>query len=465
MADGTVVSFYSYKGGVGRTFALANVAAALAGWGYRVLCIDWDLEAPGLSDYFGPWLEPPQSGLLDLIEDIRAGRPVLQRQVASPVRLPGMAGRLALIPAGRQDDDYVRRVQEIDWRALYEKHGFGTILEDLRERWTVDYDFVLVDSRTGISDIGGICTVQLPDILVFMFTANYQSLRGAIQVARRSAVERTRLPYDRSRLLALPVPSRFESREEYQLAAQWQQIFVRELEDFYGNWAVRDTAAQQLVERTTIPYFSYWSFGEQLPIVDEKTRAPESMSYYLETLAALVAHRLTRSDLLVESRDAYVSAAAREGLRRGEYTYSVFISYSHLDPDAASIARELNVLLARNGVRSFLDTNEIPLESEWPEASDLALSQSRHMVALIGPRWESLQDIELNKFMRQALDERSERTVFPVLINTSPDSLPPLLRRTQAVSIEGADPVARRLALSGLAQEIAYTVGREAPES
>ena len=49
---GTVVTFYSYKGGVGRSFALANIATLLGRWGFRVLCIDWDLEAPGLPYYF-----------------------------------------------------------------------------------------------------------------------------------------------------------------------------------------------------------------------------------------------------------------------------------------------------------------------------------------------------------------------------------------------------------------------------
>ena len=44
---GSIVTFYSYKGGVGRTFVLANTAVRLAQWGYHVLCIDWDLDAPG----------------------------------------------------------------------------------------------------------------------------------------------------------------------------------------------------------------------------------------------------------------------------------------------------------------------------------------------------------------------------------------------------------------------------------
>src|SRR5262245_45593985 len=50
-----VIAFYSYKGGTGRTMALANVACLLARYrtdGKRVLMIDWDLEAPGLHQYF-----------------------------------------------------------------------------------------------------------------------------------------------------------------------------------------------------------------------------------------------------------------------------------------------------------------------------------------------------------------------------------------------------------------------------
>jgi MinD-like ATPase involved in chromosome partitioning or flagellar assembly len=47
-----IVTFYSYKGGVGRSFCLANIGTLLANWGYQVLCVDWDLEAPGLHHYF-----------------------------------------------------------------------------------------------------------------------------------------------------------------------------------------------------------------------------------------------------------------------------------------------------------------------------------------------------------------------------------------------------------------------------
>jgi MinD-like ATPase involved in chromosome partitioning or flagellar assembly len=75
VVDGTAITFYSYKDGVGRTLALANVAAALAGWGYRVLCVDWDMEAPGLSYYFRSWTDASSFGLVELIEEITACEP------------------------------------------------------------------------------------------------------------------------------------------------------------------------------------------------------------------------------------------------------------------------------------------------------------------------------------------------------------------------------------------------------
>src|SRR5262245_32682594 len=66
---GSIITFYSYKGGTGRSMLLANVAWLLAANGQRVLTIDWDLEAPGLHRYFKPFLIDPEmietDGLID----------------------------------------------------------------------------------------------------------------------------------------------------------------------------------------------------------------------------------------------------------------------------------------------------------------------------------------------------------------------------------------------------------------
>ena len=58
-APGEVITFYSYKGGTGRTMALSNIAVMLArrqNATVPILMIDWDLEAPGLHRYFGKQL-------------------------------------------------------------------------------------------------------------------------------------------------------------------------------------------------------------------------------------------------------------------------------------------------------------------------------------------------------------------------------------------------------------------------
>src|SRR5215831_10373685 len=66
-----VVTFYSYKGGVGRTTLLVNTAFERASRGHRVVIWDLDLEAPGLHEF--TLLQPPEaiwhSGFLEWMRD------------------------------------------------------------------------------------------------------------------------------------------------------------------------------------------------------------------------------------------------------------------------------------------------------------------------------------------------------------------------------------------------------------
>src|ERR1700722_3253726 len=67
---GRIVTFYSFKGGTGRTMALANAAWILAANGKRVLVADWDLESPGLHRFFQPFMNPAvgnEPGIVDFI--------------------------------------------------------------------------------------------------------------------------------------------------------------------------------------------------------------------------------------------------------------------------------------------------------------------------------------------------------------------------------------------------------------
>ena len=73
VSEGKIVTFYSFKGGTGRTMALANVAWILASNGKKVLVVDWDLDSPGLHKYFHPFLDREKitvtPGVIELISD------------------------------------------------------------------------------------------------------------------------------------------------------------------------------------------------------------------------------------------------------------------------------------------------------------------------------------------------------------------------------------------------------------
>src|SRR5215471_19284981 len=169
---GLVFTFYSYKGGVGRSMALANIGVVLASEGHRVLLVDWDLEAPGLEMYFSgaarivgsPETTP---GIVDLLEARALSKSVSWQQCL--LRAEFFDHALDIISAGRKSEDYRSRVQQLNWEDLFRKHRIGNYINALRDEWREAYDFILIDSRTGVTDIGDICTVLLPDVLVLFF--------------------------------------------------------------------------------------------------------------------------------------------------------------------------------------------------------------------------------------------------------------------------------------------------------
>lgn len=210
---GRVVTFYSYKGGTGRSMALANVAWILAAAGRRVLVIDWDLEAPGLHRYFRPFLMDQElgatDGLMDLIDRYacEAIQPLPEGETLAPDWWLPLAdiedftvtldyphfpqgGQIDFLPAGRQSEAYALKVNAFNWQNFYDRLGGGGFLECVKERAVADYDYVLIDSRTGVSDTAGICTVQLPDTLVVCFTYNNQSIKGAAAAAASAKARR-----------------------------------------------------------------------------------------------------------------------------------------------------------------------------------------------------------------------------------------------------------------------------------
>jgi len=177
-----VTTFYSYKGGVGRTMALINVASLLAKEGKRVLLVDFDLEAPGIPSFDLFQAAGKRPGIVDYVCAFRdSGK---APDVADFIVECGGDDKpsIWLMPAGRHTQaGYAEKLYSIDWKDLYDNHDGFLMFEDMRFQWErhpANFDYVLIDSRTGHTDVGGICTRQLPDSVVVMFLPNAQNIEG-----------------------------------------------------------------------------------------------------------------------------------------------------------------------------------------------------------------------------------------------------------------------------------------------
>ncbi len=183
--------------------ALVNVAIDLVRSGQRVLIVDFDLEAPGLDTFNLPKPQAPSKGIVEFVHEYQATNEVPDvAEFVYSCPLPNVEGKLWVMPAGLPDDDYDARFQSINWQDLYEKrHGF-LVFEDLKAQWdkTLQPDYVLIDSRTGHTDIAGICTRQLPSAVVLFMFPNEQNRRGLSSVVQQIRNESTIDPSRQIRL-------------------------------------------------------------------------------------------------------------------------------------------------------------------------------------------------------------------------------------------------------------------------
>src|SRR5262245_43627145 len=116
--------------------------------------------------------------------------------------------KIEFLKSGNKGSDtYLDELKAFRADEFYRDKDGGRIIENLRDEWKAEYDFVLIDSRTGLTDIGGICTIQFPDMLVMFFTAAEQGWLGTYDVAFKAAKNQSRLPFERERLKILPIPT------------------------------------------------------------------------------------------------------------------------------------------------------------------------------------------------------------------------------------------------------------------
>jgi cellulose biosynthesis protein BcsQ len=220
------ITFYSFKGGVGRSMALINVAGILAARGFRVLVVDMDLEAPGLSFLADPNVpeggEPTQLGFVDFLLDavdrgLEADLFWLPPEEAvlrytAPYELPeGFRrtddGSLRIMPAGRLDAEYSERLNRLNLPGLYSEGDGLALIKTFKlvVQESQQFDYVFIDSRTGFSDESGICTRDLADYLMVVSGLNKQNVEGTtnfLETLRKSVDERKPL-----QVILSPIPN------------------------------------------------------------------------------------------------------------------------------------------------------------------------------------------------------------------------------------------------------------------
>lgn len=299
-AAGEVTTFYSYKGGVGRTMVLANLGHMLAKRGAApVLMVDWDLQAPGLHYYFPA--APQAPGVLDLFEACRdqlqersgryAGDIALAEAVLDAVRWEQYLVRasddrpLWLLRAGRCDGSHAERAAMLDWQGIFD--ACPALFRTFAGRLARHFGHVLVDARSGRADCAAICTTLLPTRLVLVFEPNRQSLEGLQDLVGRASGYRSCHEDELRPLLVYPLPSRIDVGDEAQ-GARWrhgesgyQPLFERALAEAYGlPWV----SLENYFNAVQLPQSASLACGEPLPAPALEARYEAFLQWFRDGL-------------------------------------------------------------------------------------------------------------------------------------------------------------------------------------
>lgn len=361
------IAFYSHKGGVGRSLALANTAFALAAQGRKVVVMDMDLEAPGqhMTDLFRPaiahrgdMLGWPGKGVLEMFQEWldwperdETGRPVgyqlelahylrkCRTEVDTTLREKGQpGGELWLMPAGDDSDQdaYADLIARFDWNRFYEQHG-GAFLEWLQHTLRLQgFDDVLIDSRTGLSREFYVTTLELADTVVVVSGFNWQNIRGTRNALEslRGKVAQERYGEKRFLLVGSPVPP---------LPPDY---IARRLEEVRENWKEFQDF------NITIPYDAELALMEKIRVFEECQHGWKTP--YATAVEKLVAMLNTNTNPLAQAMRSKIEAK----------------------PDNPFSLVRRDYLAIKEVVRYFVDPGEVILQ-DMEEFTPLVITGAR----------------------------------------------------------------------------------------
>jgi len=437
-------TFYSFKGGVGRSMALANVADILARRGLRVLAIDFDLEAPGLERYFQveKTAALANPGLIDLLQSFKkclsgsaplddsAAFRQLERFIFPIYQQPlDNGGTLHLMTAGQREPaaqyhQYALAVRTFDWQDFYDNWEGQTFFKWLRSQLSEaghrgqPYDVVLVDSRTGVTEMGGVCTYLLADAIVMLCAANHQNVEGTRDVALDFRSESVRKLRQDAPLDLVIVPARIEQDDPALLERFFERFgcFFRQDEPAAFN------EAGLSFRELTLPYQPEFAFEEIVVSDPQRREERRRIGNAFELLANALTLLARPGEKLASQREQALAAIPAQ-LGRAEAGsapagaavathfdptlrfagYDVFLSAGEIDQDiAAAIADAFQA----EGLSVFLDPSALTPGTRVAESTSLALHHSRHLLVCAGRLGVSIwqkHEIELARGSNQPI--------------------------------------------------------------
>jgi MinD-like ATPase involved in chromosome partitioning or flagellar assembly len=221
----STIVFYSFKGGVGRTTALTHVAVILAKRGRKVVAVDLDIEAPGLSSALE--IIQPSYGIVDYFYE----RSYIPKDVApeisiaeifSEVSLINVPGRLFIVPAGNLDLNYLSKIDDLRANITNERGEdlWSTFYREITEQ--LQPDVILVDSRTGLNEWGAFSLLRAADKAIVFLYPNEQNRQG-IHLLTDTLVDI--LP---TYFVFSPVPAMSDLGMEM-VKRQWESLQIRDM--------------------------------------------------------------------------------------------------------------------------------------------------------------------------------------------------------------------------------------------
>jgi MinD-like ATPase involved in chromosome partitioning or flagellar assembly len=188
-----IVSFFSFKGGVGRTSSLVATALTLARSGLQVAIVDLDLEAPGLASIFTSG-DSSDSGVIDYLleKQIHPKEWKIRSQlipISARVLLGDDGQNIQLLPAGTVDNNYLEKLARLDFQNLASNELQNIMKDMLKELQSAvnNLDFILIDARAGFHDLGGLAIANLAHGVVIFGTQSRQSWAGLSRVVSHLA--------------------------------------------------------------------------------------------------------------------------------------------------------------------------------------------------------------------------------------------------------------------------------------